>query len=608
MGVADTAGNGNKNGAVVLYLDENSMNRALAELLLRNAGLECRAVETFGALIDAMNRGAFDALVLESSTIASDPEGLALAQREPRFRDLPTVVVGDDEARAAAMGASRFVPFPLDPVRFLAMITEALGSHSAEPSDAIRRAALLARVGGKAEAAATLLDRFMHDYAGHDALIAESLSRGDKEKTAFLLRNLRAAAGAIGADELYRVVESVRDETEREQPRAAGELSAPLRRAVKSAAVLRAEFADRPGLRPLRPEGRAETQEDGAGTGGPSGGTPLLLAVDDSAANRRFISESLADEFGVILAENGDEALQKARSVPAPALILLDVEMPGIDGYETCRLLKEDPRTRSIPVIFLTSLAKEENEERGLSLGAVDYIRKPFSVPILKARVRTHLELLRYREYLETLVEQRTRALRETQKEVIFRLAQAAEYRDNDTGSHIKRIGYYSAVLAERLGFPRAETDILFYACSMHDIGKIGIPDHILRKPGKLTEEEWAIMKKHPTIGAELLEGHPAELLRVAARVARTHHEKWDGSGYPAGLAGAEIPMEGRIVAICDVFDALLSVRPYKRAWTYDEALDEINRLSGRHFDPVIVRTFNGAFPELANIKKRFDD
>jgi putative two-component system response regulator len=328
--------------------------------------------------------------------------------------------------------------------------------------------------------------------------------------------------------------------------------------------------------------------------------------VDDSAANRSFIQESLADEFSVVVAEDGTEALAVARRTPAPALILLDVNMPGIDGYETCRLLKEDPRTRSIPVIFLTSLSKEEDEERGLSLGAVDYIRKPFSVPILKARVRTQLELLRYREYLETLVEERTRALRETQKEVIFRLAQAAEYRDNDTGSHIKRIGYYSAVLAERLDFPRVEVNTLFYASSMHDIGKIGIPDNILLKPGKLDDEEWVVMKQHPTIGAGLLEGHPSDLLRVAARVARTHHEKWDGTGYPAGLSGEEIPMEGRIVAICDVFDALLSIRPYKRAWTFDESLDEINRYSGRHFDPVVVHTFNDVFPELVSIKKRF--
>ncbi len=607
MGVAETAEVEYAHGAV-LYLDENSMNRALAELLLRNAGIECRAVATFGALIDAMNRGSFDALVLELSTTVADPEGLALAERAPRFRELPIVVVGDDEAQAGSIGAHRFVPFPLDPARFLAAIAEALGGFSAEPSDAIRRAALLARVGGKAEAAGTLLDRFMHDYAGHDSLISESLRRGDKDKTAFLLRDLRSAAGAIGADELYRVVESVQREAEDSRPYDAGELSASLRRAVKSAGILRAEFADRPGHKSIRAEDRTSTPDAGSAPHDPSGVKPLLLAVDDSAANRTFISESLADEFGVIVAADGEEALLKARSLPTPSLILLDVEMPGIDGYETCRRLKEDPRTRSIPVIFLTSLAKEENEERGLSLGAVDYIRKPFSVPILKARVRTHIELLRYREYLETLVEERTRALRETQKEVIIRLAQAAEYRDNDTGSHIKRIGYYSANLAERLGFPRAERDTLFYASSMHDIGKIGIPDHILRKPGKLTDEEWGIMKKHPTIGAELLEGHPAELLRVAARVARTHHEKWDGSGYPAGLEGYEIPMEGRIVAICDVFDALLSTRPYKRAWTYDDALDEINRLSGRHFDPVIVHTFNDAFPELVNIKKRFDD
>lgn len=495
-------------GANVIYLDENSMNRTLAELLLRNAGVRCRSVETVGAMIDMMNHGPFNLLVLELNTIASDPEGLALAQRAPRFRDVPLVVVGDDEEGAKSIGATHFVPFPLDPVRFLRVITEALREYTAEPGDAIRRTALLARIEGKPEKSET-------------AAIADQIDQIDQT-----------------------------DKTEK----------------------------------------------------------PLVLVVDDSAMNRRFISESLEDEFSVSTAVDGTAALVQARSTPAPALILLDVEMPGIDGYETCRLLKEDPRTRSIPIIFLTSLSKEENEERGLSLGAVDYIRKPFSVPILKARVRTQLELLRYQKYLETLVEERTRALLETQREVIFRLAQAAEYRDNDTGSHIKRIGYFSAILAERLNFPRAETDILFYASSMHDIGKIGIPDNILLKPGKLSDEEWVVMKRHPTIGAGLLEGHPAELLRVAARVARTHHEKWDGTGYPVGLAGEQIPMEGRIVAICDVFDALLSVRPYKRAWTADEALDEINRLSDHHFDPAIVRIFNDSFPEFVKIKKRFQD
>lgn len=335
---------------------------------------------------------------------------------------------------------------------------------------------------------------------------------------------------------------------------------------------------------------------------------PLILAVDDSSANRDFIKASLEDAYNIDVAESGEEALERAIREPLPNLILLDVTMGGIDGYETCKHLKNDPRTRSIPVIFLTSLSREEDEERGLSLGAVDYIRKPFSVPILKVRVRNQLELLRYREYLETLVGKRTRELRETQNEVILRLAKAAEYRDSETGSHIKRMGYYAMVLAEALKVSRREADLIFDASPMHDVGKIGIPDHILLKPGKLTAEEWEIMKTHPIIGSQLLGDHPSDILTVAAKIALTHHEKWDGSGYPSGLRGEQIPLEGRIVAICDVFDALLSKRPYKRAWTFDEALDEINRLSNIQFDPVVVRAFNNVFPELAKIREQLTD
>lgn len=335
---------------------------------------------------------------------------------------------------------------------------------------------------------------------------------------------------------------------------------------------------------------------------------PLILAVDDSSANRDFINANLEETYRVDLAESGEEALERAIKNPIPDLILLDVNMGGIDGYETCKRLKNDPRTRSIPVVFLTSLSREEDEERGLSLGAVDYIRKPFSIPVLKVRVRNQLELLRYRQYLETLVDKRTRELRETQNEVIFRLAKAAEYRDNETGSHIRRMGYYAMVLAEALRVPRREADLIFDASPMHDVGKIGIPDHILLKPGKLTAEEWEIMKTHPTIGFQLLGDHPSDILTVAAKIALTHHEKWDGSGYPAGLRGEQIPLEGRIVAICDVFDALLSKRPYKREWTFEEALDEINRLSNVQFDPVVVRSFNNVFPELAKIREQLTD
>jgi len=599
-------------GAQVLYVDENSINRALAALLLKEGGAVCSPVPTLRAMMDAIARSRYDVVVLDYETAAADPEGLDMARRDPQFRDLSLIAVGAGRNQADAIGAATFVTAPLDPIQFLAAVAGARsGGYRPERERSIGRSALLARVSGKPEAAAEILAKFIQDYAGYDTLIAEAARLDDADKIDFLLRNLRSAASAVGADGLYRIAAEVQEDAQRGIGIREKEIAEILRRTIRDAVEFRASLLNgAPAIRePIREQAEfAGTATEGVGGMPAAGDSPLVLVVDDSGANRSFLNACLRDEYRIAEAADGEEGLRAARTSPAPALILLDVTMPGIDGYETCRLLKEDPRTRAIPVVFLTSLTKETDEERGLALGAVDYIKKPFSVAVLKARVRSHLDLQRYREYLETLVDERTRELRETQREVVYRLARAAEYRDNDTGAHIKRIGYYSMILAERLGFPRSAADNLYFASSMHDVGKIGIPDHILLKPGKLNEEEWEIMRRHPTIGAGLLDGHPSELLRVASRIALTHHEKWDGTGYPSALAGEEIPMEGRVVAVCDVFDALLSARPYKRQWSYDETLDEVNRLSGKHFDPAVVRAFNDVFPDFVRIKERFAD
>jgi putative two-component system response regulator len=614
--MADNARSGAEDlvlGAQVLYVDENSINRTLAALLLKEGGAVCAPMPTLRAMMDAIARSRYDVVVLDYETAAADPEGLDMARRDPQFRDLPLIAVGAGRDQADAIGAATYVTAPLDPIQFLAAVAGARsGGHRPDREGIIGRSALLARVSGKPEAAAEILAKFIQDYAGYDTLIAEASRLGDGDKVDFLLRNLRSAASAVGADGLYRIAAEVQEDAQRGGGIREKEIAEILRRTIRGAVEFRASLlngapaATREPIRELAE--LAGTAAEGFGGTPPPGAAPLILVVDDSGANRSFLNACLRDEYRIAEAADGEEGLLAARASPAPALILLDVTMPGIDGYETCRLLKEDPRTRAIPVVFLTSLSKETDEERGLALGAVDYIRKPFSVPVLKARVRSHLDLQRYREYLETLVDERTRELRETQREVVYRLARAAEYRDNDTGAHIKRIGYYSMILAEKLGFPRSAADNLYFASSMHDVGKIGIPDHILLKPGKLSEEEWEIMRRHPSIGAGLLDGHPSELLRVASRIALTHHEKWDGTGYPSALSGEEIPMEGRVVAVCDVFDALLSERPYKRQWSYDETLDEVNRLSGKHFDPAVVRAFNDVFPEFVRIKERFAD
>ncbi|HLU79986.1 MAG TPA: two-component system response regulator [Burkholderiaceae bacterium] len=322
---------------------------------------------------------------------------------------------------------------------------------------------------------------------------------------------------------------------------------------------------------------------------------PTLLLVDDEASNLQVLRHTLQHDYRLLFAKDGPTALELAQR-ERPHLILLDVMMPGMSGHDVCRALKQDPATQAIPVIFVTALADVENEQLGLELGAVDYIIKPFSPHIVKARVRTHLRLVSVEEVVQTRLE------------IVRCLGKAAEYKDNETGAHVLRMSHYSRIVALALGLSDAHADLLLHAAPMHDIGKIGIPDSILCKPGRLTEQEWEIMRQHTVIGAQILGDHPSGLLRLAATIALCHHEKWDGSGYPRGLAGEDIPLEARIVAIADVFDALTSVRPYKRAWSVDDAVELIRSESGGHFDPRVVEAFLESLPEILQIKECWQD
>ncbi|HVT34545.1 MAG TPA: HD domain-containing phosphohydrolase, partial [Nevskiaceae bacterium] len=304
---------------------------------------------------------------------------------------------------------------------------------------------------------------------------------------------------------------------------------------------------------------------------------PTVLVVDDTPQNLNVASRILREQYRALVALDGTRALEIARASPPPDLILLDVMMPGMNGYEVCRQLKADARTRDIPVIFLTALDEANSEAAGFEAGAVDYITKPISPPTMLARVRTHLRLRAHERHLADLVhertralEQRTRELEQTRLEVIRRLGRAAEYKDDATGLHVIRMSHYTRLLALAAGMSSDRAELLFHAAPMHDIGKIGIPDHILQKPGALTDEEWVVMKQHPAIGAGIIGLQHGELLETARLVALTHHEKWDGSGYPRARAGKDIPVEGRIVAVADVFDALTSKRPYKNAWSVE--------------------------------------
>lgn len=318
-----------------------------------------------------------------------------------------------------------------------------------------------------------------------------------------------------------------------------------------------------------------------------------LLLVDDEPTNLQVLRHILQDDYRLLFAKDGPKALELAGR-ERPALVLLDVMMPGMTGHDVCQQLKNDPATREIPVIFVTALADTEDEAKGFEVGAVDYITKPVSPAIVKARVRTHLSLVRMDE------------LKRTRLEIVQRLGLAAEYKDNETGLHVIRMSHYSRILARALGWSEADCDDLLNAAPMHDVGKIGIPDAVLRKPGKLDADEWAVMRQHVSIGANIIGEHPAGLLRMAQRIALTHHEKWDGSGYPNGLAGEDIPIEGRIVAIADVFDALTSERPYKQAWPVEEAVAFLREQSGQHFDPDLVELFIQQLPAVLEVKARW--
>ncbi|MDH0895985.1 MULTISPECIES: two-component system response regulator [unclassified Pseudomonas] len=325
----------------------------------------------------------------------------------------------------------------------------------------------------------------------------------------------------------------------------------------------------------------------------PADARPKLLLVDDEPTNLQVLRQILQDDYRLLFAKDGDKALELAEQ-ENPALILLDVMMPGMTGHEVCARLKTQPATSTIPVIFVTALADVEDEARGFEVGAVDYITKPVSPPIVRARVRTHLSLVRAEE------------LHETRLQIVQRLGLASEYKDNETGLHVIRMSHYTYVLAKAAGYSEREADDLLNAAPMHDVGKIGIPDAILQKNGKLDDAEWAVMRQHAQIGAEIIGEHDSGLLKTARIIALTHHEKWDGSGYPNGLKGEEIPLAGRIVAIADVFDALTSVRPYKAAWPVEEAISLLRRESGRHFDPELVELFIDQMPAILEIKERW--
>lgn len=333
---------------------------------------------------------------------------------------------------------------------------------------------------------------------------------------------------------------------------------------------------------------------------------PTVLIVDDTVENIHILMEGLKESYNILAATNGSKALELAQRETAPDLILLDVVMPGMSGHEVCRQLRTDVRTADIPVMFITAQHEESDETRGFDLGAVDFIAKPFRLPIVKARVRNHLELKRHRDHLRDLVDEQVSVIAESHIATIFALSKLAESRDDDTGKHLERTQIYCQLLAKKLGedaqfqyiIDAHYVDTIFHASPLHDIGKVAIPDSVLCKPGKLDDDEFAIMRSHTIKGAETLsrvaERYPNnDSLNMGLEIARSHHEKWDGQGYPDGIAGAEIPLCARIMAVADVYDALTSKRCYKLPMEHAEACEIIRRDAGSHFDPAIVTAFD---------------
>lgn len=347
-----------------------------------------------------------------------------------------------------------------------------------------------------------------------------------------------------------------------------------------------------------------------------------ILVVDDEERNLRLMEAMLAPlGHSVILTSNGRDALQKV-DTDEPDLILLDVNMPGMDGFHVAQRVKANDRTSVIPIVMVTALKEVADRVKALEAGADDFLNKPVDKTELRVRVKSLLKVKAYNDHmrnyqkeLEDEVARQTRQLRQAFERVkkgsldtIYRLSRAAEYKDEDTGAHIQRMSHYSAVIARKMGLNEKTVEAILYAAPMHDIGKIGILDKILLKPGKLDAGEWAIMRQHTVIGAKILEGSDAPIIRLAEVIALTHHEKWDGSGYPRGLRAKGIPLVGRIVAVADVFDALTSRRPYKEPFSLEKAYGIIKESRGGHFDPATVDAFFACEEEILSIRTRYQD
>ncbi|HEY9529822.1 MAG TPA: HD domain-containing phosphohydrolase [Burkholderiales bacterium] len=340
-----------------------------------------------------------------------------------------------------------------------------------------------------------------------------------------------------------------------------------------------------------------------------AGGKPVILCVDDASDLLALMGKALGEDYRVITADNGRDALAKAHGEPRPDLVLLDIDMPRMSGLEACRALKANAQTASIPVVFLTARNALQQQVEGLEAGAVDYITKPFNAFVLRARVRIHAALANRRYALERLVQERTAQLERTRTELIRRLSRAMELHESAAvGNRVMRLSHYARLVAQAAGARPEMAEMLFQAAPLHDIGKLGVPAEILRKREKLSAPDWERVKRHPQLGADIIGEHDDPLLRLARILALAHHEHWDGSGYPQGLKGEAIPWAGRLMAIVDTFESMTTTQFYRDALPLERAEGEIMRGAGTRYDPKLVESFQKALPVMKKVREKYAD
>ena len=617
-----------KQHARILLVEDNEINQEVGMELLRQAHFLVDLAQNGAEALDKIQSCRYDLVLMDVRMPVMDGlEACRLLRCMPLYEALPVVAMSAntleaDRLRCLAAGMSDFLAKPLEPGQLWRALRKWLPAQPAQTAthapeiciEGIDSAPALRRMLGSTGLYFATLSKFCTLQENVVQQIRAALDHDDWETASRHAHTLKGVAASIGANRLVEESDALESMLSQQRPRA--EAEAPL---------LALEVHMRTLVCAIRSTSWSAQLQQGA----VAKSRQQVLVIDDSPEIQLIIIALLAEDYWVQTADNGARGLALAALEPLPDLILLDIVMPGLSGHEVCRRLKADPVTRPIPVIFLTSMKGDSDEEEGLALGAVDYIAKPISGAILRARVRTHVSLkLAYDQIREknlalaVEVSHQSQELKFIQDVTIFAMASLAETRDNETGLHLHRTQTHIRALAEHLRtHPRFSAqltqeniELIYKSAPLHDIGKVGIPDSILLKPGRLTAEEYAVMKTHAALGREAIEkaerqmGYSAPFLAFAKEITGSHQEKWDGSGYPEGLAGESIPVSARLMALADVYDALVSARPYKVALSHEQAAGIISAGRGKHFDPDIVDAFLALQEQFKESTLRFQD